>query len=100
MVHSFELIKQKEEKFQLGTYKKLPISLERGEGVWVFDSQGKRYLDLYGGHAVAITGHCHPVIVKAVKEQIEKLIFYSNVVYSSVSTGIRGYYIHCTTGNG
>jgi acetylornithine/N-succinyldiaminopimelate aminotransferase len=84
MAHSFELIKQKEEQFQLGTYKKLPISLERGEGVWVFDSQGKRYLDLYGGHAVAITGHCHPVIVKAVKEQIEKLIFYSNVVYSSV----------------
>ena len=47
-------------------------------------SQGKKYLDLYGGHAVALTGHCHPVVVKAVKEQLEKLIFYSNVVYSSV----------------
>jgi acetylornithine aminotransferase/acetylornithine/N-succinyldiaminopimelate aminotransferase len=50
----------------------------------VYDSRGSKYLDLYGGHAVALTGHCHPKVVGAVKEQAEKLIFYSNVVYSSV----------------
>ena len=84
MAYSFEQIRQKEEQFQLNTYKKLPISIERGEGVYVFDSEGKRYLDLYGGHAVALTGHCHPEIVAAVQEQASRLVFYSNVVYSSV----------------
>ena len=71
-----------EEKFQLATYKKMPIVAERGEGVWIFTSDGERYLDLYGGHAVAGTGHCHPHVVKAIREQTEKLLFYSNLVYS------------------
>jgi len=84
MDQAFEEVKQKEDLYQLNTYKKLPLSIERGEGVYVYDSTGKPYLDLYGGHAVALTGHCHPSVVKAVKEQLGKLIFYSNVVYSSV----------------
>lgn len=84
MDQAFEEVKQKEDLYQLNTYKKLPLSIERGEGVYVYDSTGKQYLDLYGGHAVALTGHCHPSVVKAVKEQLGKLIFYSNVVYSSV----------------
>src|SRR3977135_1723952 len=71
-----------EEKFQLATYKKMPVVAERGEGVWIFTSKGDRYLDLYGGHAVAGTGHCHPHVVKAIREQTEKLLFYSNLVYS------------------
>ncbi len=71
-----------EEKSQLGTYKKMPIVAERGEGVWLFASNGERYLDLYGGHAVAGTGHCHPHVVKAIREQTEQLLFYSNLVYS------------------
>src|SRR6195256_1683445 len=71
-----------EEQFQLATYKKMPVVAERGEGVWIFASNGERYLDLYGGHAVAGTGHCHPHVVKAIREQTEKLLFYSNLVYS------------------
>src|SRR6478609_4240291 len=73
-----------EERFQLATYKKMPIVAERGEGVWVFTNDGKRYLDLYGGHAVAGTGHCHPHVVRAIREQSEKILFYSNLVYSEV----------------
>ena len=72
-----------EEQFQLATYKKMPIAAERGEGVWIYTSDGERYLDLYGGHAVAGTGHCHPHVVKAIREQSEQLLFYSNLVYSS-----------------
>src|SRR5690349_675661 len=72
-----------EEQFQLATYKKMPIAAERGEGVWLYTSDGDRYLDLYGGHAVAATGHCHPHVVKAIREQSEHLLFYSNLVYSS-----------------
>src|SRR5213082_3622042 len=71
-----------EEQFQLATYKKMPVVAERGEGVWIYTSDGTRYLDLYGGHAVAGTGHCHPHVVKAIKEQSDKLLFYSNLVYS------------------
>src|SRR5258706_2123093 len=71
-----------EERFQLATYKKMPIVAERGQGVWIFASNGDRYLDLYGGHAVAGTGHCHPQVVKAIRDQTERLLFYSNLVYS------------------
>jgi acetylornithine/N-succinyldiaminopimelate aminotransferase len=71
-----------EEQYQLATYKKMPVVAERGEGVWIYSSDGERYLDLYGGHAVAGTGHCHPHVVKAIREQTEKLLFYSNLVYS------------------
>ena len=71
-----------EDRFQLATYKKMPITAERGEGVWIYTSEGDRYLDLYGGHAVAGTGHCHPHVVDAIREQSGKLLFYSNLVYS------------------
>jgi acetylornithine/N-succinyldiaminopimelate aminotransferase len=79
---SFSEIAESEEHFQLATYKKMSIAAERGEGVWVYTSDNQKYLDLYGGHAVAGTGHCHPHVVKAIREQAEKLLFYSNLVYS------------------
>ena len=72
-----------EDKFQLATYKKMPIVAERGEGVWIYTSDGNKYLDLYGGHAVAGTGHCHPHVVNALRAQAGELLFYSNLVYSS-----------------
>jgi len=75
-------ITELEEQYQLATYKKMPVVAERGEGVWVFTSDGDRYLDLYGGHAVAGTGHCHPHVVNAIKKQADQLLFYSNLVYS------------------
>jgi acetylornithine/N-succinyldiaminopimelate aminotransferase len=71
-----------EERYQLATYKKMPIVAERGAGVWLYTSEGEKYLDLYGGHAVAGTGHSHPHVVAAIREQAEKLLFYSNLVYS------------------
>ena len=71
-----------ENQYQLATYKKMPIAAERGEGVWLYTSDGDKYLDLYGGHAVAGTGHCHPHVVKAIQQQAGQLLFYSNLVYS------------------
>ena len=73
-----------EETFQIATYKKMAISVERGRGSWVWTSEGEKYLDLYGGHAVCATGHSHPHVVKAIKEQADKVLFYSNLVYSEV----------------
>ena len=78
----FAEIAASEEQFQLATYKKMPVAAERGEGVWIYTSEGEKYLDLYGGHAVAGTGHCHPHVVRALRDQAEKLFFYSNLVYS------------------
>jgi acetylornithine/N-succinyldiaminopimelate aminotransferase len=76
-----------EERCQLATYKKMPIVAERGEGVWIYSSDGEKYLDLYGGHAVAGTGHSHPHVVAAIREQAGKLMFYSNLVYSAARAG-------------
>ncbi len=73
-----------EEKFQLATYKKMPLVAARGAGVWLFASDGEKYLDLYGGHAVAGTGHSHPHVVAAISNQAKALLFYSNLVYSEV----------------
>lgn len=79
---SFADVVASEDQFQLATYKKMPIVAERGEGVWIYTSEDERYLDLYGGHAVAGTGHCHPRVVAAIRAQSERLLFYSNLVYS------------------
>ena len=83
MTQSVKSVFESEEQFQLATYKKMPIAAERGEGVWIYTSDGDKYLDLYGGHAVAGTGHCHPHVVNALRTQAGELLFYSNLVYSS-----------------
>lgn len=80
----FEDIKTEEDAFQLATYKKMNIAVERGLGSRVWTSAGDEYLDLYGGHAVCATGHCHPHVVKAIKEQADRALFYSNLVYSEI----------------
>jgi len=69
---------------QLGTYNKWPISLVKGDGAWVEDVDGNRYLDLYGGHCVAFLGHNHPAVVEAIKHQADALLFYSNAVHAPV----------------
>lgn len=81
---NLEPIKTTEDVFQLATYKKMNIAVERGSGSWVWASDGEKYLDLYGGHAVCATGHSHPHVVKAIHDQAEKILFYSNLVYSEV----------------
>jgi 4-aminobutyrate aminotransferase-like enzyme len=81
-ITSLSEVSASEEQNQLATYKKMPIVAARGEGVWLYSSEGEKYLDLYGGHAVAGTGHCHPHVVEAIQQQSAQLLFYSNLVYS------------------
>jgi acetylornithine aminotransferase/acetylornithine/N-succinyldiaminopimelate aminotransferase len=92
---SFADIAQREDEFQLTTYKKLSLAVERGRGCWVETADGERYLDLYGGHAVAATGHCHPRVVSALQEQAGRMLFYSNLVYSSVRAEAAGRLVGC-----
>ena len=81
---NFAEITQLEDRFQVATYKKMNIAADRGRGAWIWSSDGERYLDLYGGHAVCVTGHSHPHVVNAIREQADKLLFYSNLVYSEI----------------
>jgi len=61
-------------------YSLLPFEPVKGEGSWIWDSTENKYLDLYGGHAVISIGHQHRYQVQAMKEQLDKLTFYSNSV--------------------
>jgi len=76
--------KAEEDRWLLPTYAKFPFVLERGEGCWVWDDRGDRWLDFYGGHAVALLGHCPPAVVRALAEQAGRLLFYSNLAYNAV----------------
>lgn len=71
-----------EKKYLAQTYGRQPILLVEGRGTIVKDSEGRRYIDLFSGIAVNNLGHCHPVVVKAIKEQAAKLIHTSNIYYT------------------
>lgn len=73
-----------ESAHQLETFQKMPLAIDRGEGCWIHDVSGRKYLDFYGGHAVALTGHSHPAVVEAIAAQARRLVFYSNSVYNEV----------------
>lgn len=65
----------------MNTYARLPISLVKGEGVWVWDDADNKYLDALAGIAVNGLGHCHPQLVKAITEQVKTLIHVSNIYH-------------------
>jgi len=71
-----------ERKYMMNTFKRLPLTLVRGEGARVWDDKGKEYLDFVGGWAVDVLGHCHPEIANAVAEQARTLIQVSNQFYT------------------
>ena len=85
-IEQTKTIQETEDEYQIATYKKMGLAIERGLGSRVWTTGGDEYLDLYGGHAVCGTGHSHPHVVDAIRKQAEKIIFYSNLVYS----GVRG----------
>jgi acetylornithine aminotransferase len=63
----------------MNTYARLPVAFTRGEGVWLFDETGKRYLDALSGIAVSTLGHNHPRLVRAVAEQAASVLHTSNL---------------------
>src|ERR1700691_1384992 len=80
-MNTLEQIAERERQFLLGTYSRYPIVLERGKGVFLFDIEGKKYLDFVSGLGVNALGHAHPRIVKAIREQAAKIIHVSNLYY-------------------
>src|SRR5213080_1386368 len=79
-----EDVREAFEKFVVPSYSRFDLVLERGEGSYVWDVDGKRYLDLAGGIAVCSLGHAHPEITKALTEQAQKLIHVSNLYYNEL----------------
>jgi acetylornithine/N-succinyldiaminopimelate aminotransferase len=69
------------DKCVIANYKKLPVAIVKGKGSWVWDADGKKYLDLFPGWGVDGLGHCHPKVVKAVTDQLKKLLHVANNFY-------------------
>ena len=79
---TYEEIIALEQKYLLNTYARYPLVIARGKGVYVYDVDGRRYLDFLSGLGVNALGHAHPRIVKAIREQAAKVIHVSNLYYN------------------
>jgi len=73
---------ERERRFLLPTYSRYPVALQRGKGVFLYDCEGKRYLDFVAGLGVNALGHAHPRIVKVIREQAARAIHFSNLYYN------------------
>jgi len=71
-----------EKRYFMPTFSRVPVILVKGRGALVWDEDGREYLDFVAGWGVNSLGHCHPVVVKAVKEQVDTLIQTSNQFYT------------------
>ena len=95
-------------KYLIGNYTRYPVCLVRGEGSWVWDAEGNRYLDFFPGWGCGILGHCPPRIVDAVRDQVGTLIHVPNSWYTepqamlgqalSERTGWGGQCFFCNSG--
>src|ERR1700745_4488505 len=77
-----EEIMQREALFLLPTYNRYPVVFAKGAGVFLYDLEGKRYLDFVAGLGVNALGHAHPRIVKVIREQAARVIHLSNLYYN------------------
>jgi predicted acetylornithine/succinylornithine family transaminase len=95
-------------RYVVANYTRYPVCLVRGEGSWVWDAEGKKYLDFFPGWGCGILGHCPPRVVKAVQEQVGRLIHVPNTWYTEPQaelakalverTGFDGRAFFCNSG--
>ena len=88
----------------LHTYNQFPVVLERGEGAYLYDTEGKKYLDFAAGYAVSSLGYADKELNDALKEQIDKIFHTSNLYYNTACgkaaedlkriTGMSTYLLH------
>jgi len=79
---SFDELAARERSFLLQTYNRYPVALVRGKGVFLFDLDGRRYLDFVAGLGVNALGHAHPRVVKVIGDQAARVIHLSNLYYN------------------
>jgi acetylornithine/succinyldiaminopimelate/putrescine aminotransferase len=76
-----------DEQYYLNAFgRRTPVCIDHGSGVYLYDTAGKRYLDLIGGIAVNVLGHAHPALTAAIAEQAGKVIHCSNYYYNEPQT--------------
>ena len=73
-----------EDQFGAHNYHPVPVVLEKGEGIFLYDVDGKRYFDFLSGYSAVNQGHCHPVIIKALTDQAQKLTLTSRAFYNNL----------------
>ncbi len=71
-----------EDQFMGNIYQRFPVTIEHGLGSHVWDTNGKEYIDCMGGYGVALVGHCHPRVIKAIKAQLDKIITVHSSLYN------------------
>ena len=91
-----------EDKYGAHNYHPLPVVLAKGEGVFMWDVEGKRYFDFLSAYSAVNQGHCHPKIIKALIDQAQTLELTSRAFYNNVlgftknsSPGISGTSVYC-----
>jgi ornithine--oxo-acid transaminase len=90
MLHTFKISEKTqryldlEEQYGAHNYHPLPVVLDRGEGVFLYDVDGKRYYDFLSGYSAVNQGHCHPAIIKALIEQAQKLTLTSRAFHNDL----------------
>jgi acetylornithine/N-succinyldiaminopimelate aminotransferase len=82
---SLDMLRRLERDYVVPSYTRFPVEFVRGEGAWLWDEHGERYLDLLCGLSVTNLGHCHPAVVSAVREQVGLLMHTSNLYYTEPS---------------
>ena len=75
------------EKYIMHTYGRFPVVLDHGEGVYLYDENGKKYLDMYAGIAVNALGYNHPKLTETLQEQVKKMLHVSNYYYTKELVG-------------
>lgn len=83
---------EKDLKYAAHNYKPLPVVLSRGQGTYVWDVEGKQYLDFLCGYSSTNQGHCHPKIIKELVEQAQKITLTSRAFYND-QLGLTGEYL-------
>ncbi len=79
---NIEEIEKIEEKYYANTFSRLPVAMSKGRGMYLYDVNDRRYLDMFAGIAVNSLGHCHPEIVSTIKKQSSLLMHTSNWLYT------------------
>ncbi len=79
---ALDVLRELEREAVMGTYARQPVEFVRGEGTWLWDSDGQEYLDFLSGISVTQLGHCHPRVVEAVRDQAGRLMHVGNLFYT------------------
>src|SRR5690606_1010150 len=73
--------KELEDRYVAHVYHPLPVVIVKGRGVWLWDEAGNKYLDMLSAYSAVSHGHCHPKLIRAVKEQLQKVAVISRAFY-------------------